>query len=100
MVGRDAGDMSGWGWLNAVTASMRDWVRDSWGEAVSESRDYEEVVIFERHDGKRVCCKVRAARIIRLDGSLSGHVLTVALCGDMVNGGPCGTCYTAHRFGI
>ena len=100
MVGRDQVDMSGWGWLNAVTASMRDWVRDAWREAVAQASDYEEIVVFERHDGRSVCCKVRAARITRLDGSLSGHVLTVARCGDMVDARPCGACYTAHRFGI
>jgi len=100
MIGRDAQDMSGCGWLNAVTSSMRDWVRDSWAEAITEARDYEESVVFERHDGTRVCCKVKAARTTRLDGSLSGHVLTVALCAEMIAGKPCGECYTAHRFGI
>ena len=100
MVGRDQGDMGGYGWLNAVAPSMREWARDSWAEAVSEARDYEESIVFERHDGKRVCCHVRAARILRLDASLSGHVLTVSLCAKMIDGRPCGECYTAERFGI
>ena len=76
MIGRNASETLGWGWINSVHPSDRDKVKENWLSSVQKQMAYESEYRILQPNGKATRISVRAT-VMRNDATVLGYVTTV-----------------------
>lgn len=72
-VGRSSSEVSGTGWLNAISPKDRDRVTKEFYNAVSAGRDYEGEYSLVDHQGNEIKVESRASRLLDPKGVVIGY---------------------------
>ena len=72
-VGRDAKEIMGHGWVNAIAADERDAVVAEWYKSVEEDREFSMEFNFETPTGDKTKAKVRSYKMVDSKGDVLGY---------------------------
>jgi PAS domain S-box-containing protein len=77
LVGRDLGDLAGYGWLNSIYYEDRERVKGEWDEAIDQGRDWETSFRRVRSDGDVIKVAIKATAMRNPAGKVVGFMATV-----------------------
>lgn len=78
-VERMPSELMGHGWQNAIAQNERDYVVNSWYDAVKESREFAAKINLETPTGNKIPARVRSYKMTDGDGDIIGFMGTIIL---------------------